>query len=163
MREWMGLLASERRFQVDRETFAAMRELFTGDWVSNEEALTTVKRVFDESGYLMDPHTAVAWEVAERTRGEDPVLVVSTAHWAKFGADVLKALTGTPYPDPLPAEYDGLTGVELLARVQEIAGETCACVPPALAGLDAAMERFEGVVSAGRDAVENAVREWLAR
>ncbi|MDP2401371.1 MAG: threonine synthase, partial [Actinomycetota bacterium] len=88
VREWMGRLAEEGRFQVDRDTFAAMRELFTGDWVSNDDALATVRRVFDETGYLMDPHTAVAWEVAERTVGEDPILVVSTAHWAKFAADV---------------------------------------------------------------------------
>jgi threonine synthase len=161
VREWMGQLAEDKRFQVDRETFAAMRELFVGDWVGNDEALCAVKRVFEETGYLMDPHTAVAWEVAERTRGENPVLVVSTAHWAKFGADVLKALRSVRYADPLPAEYDGLTGVQLLERVQGLAGET-ACVPRSLAELDDVAERFTGVVDAGREGVETAVKEWLA-
>lgn len=163
VREWMSLLATEKRFQVDRATFAAMREILVGDWVSNDDALATIKRVFDETGYLMDPHTAVAWEVAERTRDQNPVLVVSTAHWAKFGTDVLKALRGLDYAAPLPATDAALTGVQLLGLVQELAGDTCACVPEALADLDNATERFTAVVNAGSEGVESAVREWLER
>jgi threonine synthase len=158
--EWMTELAEHKRFQVDPETFHAVRDLLVGDFVSNDESLSTLKRVFDETGYLMDPHTAVAWEVAERTQGDAPVLVVSTAHWAKFGGDVLKALHGIAYVDELPAEFAGLTGVEQLARVQEIATDG-ACVPKALAELDSAKVRFSDVVDAGRDGVEGAVRGWL--
>jgi threonine synthase len=162
VREWMAALASEKRFHVDPDTFKGIRAHLVGDFVSNDESLATVKRVFDETGYLMDPHTAVAWEVAERTRADNPVLVVSTAHWAKFGADVLKAMRGVSYNAPLPTEYDGLTGVQLLAKVQELAGDG-ACVPRALAELDDAEERFGDVVDAGRDGVEDAVKEWLAQ
>ncbi|HSK46974.1 MAG TPA: threonine synthase [Coriobacteriia bacterium] len=161
VRAWMGELVDKRRFQVDPETFRSMRELFIGDFVTNDESLGTVRRVFDETGYLLDPHTAVAWEVAERTFDDAPMLVVSTAHWAKFGADVLKALTGVSYDAALPSEYEGLSGVELLAKVQELAGATCACAPRALAELDEATVRFAGVVEAGRVGVESAVREWL--
>lgn len=160
VREWMGQLAEDKRFRVDRDTFAAMREVFMGDWVDNEDALATVRDVYRETGYLMDPHTAVAWEVAERTRGENPVLVVSTAHWAKFGADVLKALRDLPYSAGLPTEYDGMSGLELLAAVQELA-EGCACVPAPLAELAGAEERFTSVVDAGREGIEGAVRSWL--
>ncbi len=160
VRGWMAELAEHQRFQVDPETFKAVRELLTGDFVSNDDSLGTIKRVFDETGYLMDPHTAVAWEIAERVQGDAPVLVVSTAHWAKFGADVLKALLGTTYADALPSDYDGLTGVELLARVQTIAGDG-ACVPRALAELDEATVRFSDVVAAGRQSVEAAITGWL--
>jgi threonine synthase len=160
VREWMRLLAEERRFKVDVETYQKMRELFSGDFVTNAESLSTVRRVWDEHGYLLDPHTAVAWEVAERLRDENPMLVVSTAHWAKFGGDVYRALKGLPYGSPLAADVAQLTGVELLARVQAIATEG-ACVPRALAELDEAQVRFPGVVDAGREGVENAVREWL--
>jgi threonine synthase len=161
VRDWMGSLASEGRFQVDRETFRRMREHFIGDWVSNDESLGVISRVYDETGYLMDPHTAVAWEVAERLRDVNPVLVVSTAHWAKFGADVYKALTGLLYGDPLPADAADLSGVELLGKVQVLAEN--ACVPRALAELDDATERFGDVVAAGCDGVEDAVRDWLGR
>jgi len=162
VRGWMADLARDRRFQVDRETFAAMRALFSGDWVSNAESLDVIARVWSEDGYLLDPHTAVAWEVAERLSADNPVLVVSTAHWAKFGADVFKALTGAAYADALPAEAAGLTGVELLRRVEDMTGGVSP-VPAPLAELDSLVERFPGVVDAGRDGIEDSVRGWLAR
>lgn len=160
VREWMGGLAAEGRFQVDPETFRAVRAIFTGDFVTNDESLATVRRVFEETGYLLDPHTAVAWEVAERTRDENPVLVVSTAHWAKFGTDVYRALTSTGYEEALPPDVATLSGVEMLAKVQELAPHG-ACVPRALAELDDAEVRFSHVVDGGREGIEAAVREWL--
>ena len=162
VRGWMVELAENRRFTVDRETFAKVRELMTADWVTNDESLTTIKRVYDEHGYLMDPHTAVAWEVAERLRGEDPVLVVSTAHWAKFGADVYRALTRTAYAADLPAEAAACTGLQLLERVHELA-PGAGPVPTPLAEIATLPERFSDVVDAGRDGIEGAVQKWLAR
>jgi threonine synthase len=158
----MASLRNEGRFTVDRETFHTVREHFAGDSVTNDESLACIRRVWDEYGYLLDPHTAVAWEVAERLRAENPVLVVSTAHWAKFGTDVYKALRGLPYDGALPANVASLSGVEMLAEVQRLAPDG-ACAPRALAELDEATERFTGVVDAGRDGIEGAVREWLAR
>ena len=158
--EWMGLLASEGRFQVDRETFACVRELFSADYVSNDESLATIREVFAETDYLLDPHTAVAWEVAERLRERNPVLVVSTAHWAKFGSDVYKALAELPCDEELPDGVRELSGVELLDKVVELAEG--ALIPKSLAELDERVERFTNVTSAGRDAVEDAVRSWLS-
>lgn len=160
VRGWMAELAENGRFQVDRETFAKVRELMSGDFVSNEDSLATVKRVFNETGYLMDPHTAVAWEVAERQRDDNPVLVVSTAHWAKFGGDVLKALLGIGYGEPLPERFANRTGVELLGEVQSLA-PAGAAVPRALAELDDATVRFGEVVDSGCASIEDAVTRWL--
>ncbi|MCE5203871.1 MAG: threonine synthase [Actinomycetia bacterium] len=160
VRQWMASLAEQGRFRVDRETFTSLRGCMSGDWVDNDESLATIRRVFAETGYLMDPHTAVAWEVAERLRSSNPVLVVSTAHWAKFGADVCRALTGVAYDEELPAEYRSLTGVQLLERIAAFAGGD-AYIPRGLAELDALPERFGHVVDAGRDGVEGAVQRWL--
>jgi threonine synthase len=160
VREWMHDLSEQKRFRVDRDTFHRMREFLIGDWVSNDESLATIKRLHDETGYLIDPHTAVAWEVAERLRGDNPVLVVSTAHWAKFGADVLRALLGLRHDDELPPEYAGRTPSALLNAVASMAGQR-ARVPQALAEIDALPERFSTVVNAGREGVEAAVRAWL--
>ncbi len=162
VRGWMSELERDGHFQVDRETFAALREVILGDWVSNEESLEVIERVWSEERYLLDPHTAVAWEVAERLRADDPVLVVSTAHWAKFGADVYKALNCLRHGDVLPADAADLSGVELLAKVAEMTSGAAA-VPRALAELDQLPERFPAVVDAGRDGVERAVLEWLDR
>ncbi len=162
VRGWMAELAAHRRFTVDRETFRAIRELLTADWVSNDESLATIERVYSETGYLMDPHTAVAWEVAERLRGADPVLVVSTAHWAKFGTDVYKALTRTAYAEPLPEETAHLSGLELLEEVRRIA-PGAGHVPAPLAELAELPTRFSAVTEAGCDGIEGAVRKWLTR
>ena len=159
---WMSDLAKEGRFQVDRATFAAMREVFSADWVTNEESLDVIRSVWDKHGYLLDPHTAVAWEVAARLRGDNPVVVVATAHWAKFGADVYKALAGIDYTLPLPMDAAGLSGVELLERVAVMA-PGAAPIPRGLAELDTLPERFSSVVAAGRGGVEGAVRGWLGR
>ena len=50
------------------------------------------------SGYTLDPHTAVAWSVADQIHNKTegvPLLIASTAHYAKFGDDVMRALTGS--------------------------------------------------------------------
>lgn len=67
---------------------------FGGGWVADEEILETIRRVFDTHGYLIDPHTAVAWAVAERSElSARPRLIVSTAHPAKF-ASTIETATG---------------------------------------------------------------------
>jgi threonine synthase len=162
VRGWMSDLAGTGRFTVDRGTFGWLREHFAADWVSNDQSLETIARVYREYGCLMDAHTAVAWEVAERLRQDNPVLVVSTAHWAKFGADVYRALTGTPYGAPLPVGAAGLTGLELLDEVRALA-PLGAPVPEPLASLASLPERFTGVVDPGREGIEGAVRAWLHR
>ena len=159
---WMAQLASARRFELDSATSSKVRELVAGSWVDNDESLRVVRRVYEEHGYLLDPHTAVAWAVGERLRGTDPMLVVSTAHWAKFGADVYKALQGIPYAEPLPPELARLTGVELLAKVKALQ-PAASSVPRSLAELDGLPDRFTGVVDSGRSGIEGAVWSWLGR
>jgi len=160
IREWMTDLTAEGSFTVDPDTRAAMQELFVGDYVDNDESLATIRRVLTDTGRLLDPHTAVAWAVAERQKGDAPILVVSTAHWAKFGVDVYKALRGIRHRDPLPAEAADFSEFELLAQVLGLApGET---IPAGLAGLETAPVRFSTTIGRTRDAVEDAVRGWLA-
>jgi threonine synthase len=159
IRSWMAGLSADKRFTVDPDTLAALREEMEGDFITNEESLATIKRVFDTTGYLMDPHTSVAWEVAERLRGTAPVLVASTAHWAKFGADVYKALRAVPYASPLPPEARDLTGVQLLGEVTRMAPGSS--IPRNLADLDTLPERFTTVVDRGAGGAEGALRDWL--
>ncbi|MGV8082266.1 MAG: threonine synthase [Coriobacteriia bacterium] len=159
VRAWMASLTASGRFQVDRETFRKVRAIFSADYADNDESLATIREVFRDYGYLLDPHTAVAWEIAERLRGRDPVLVVSTAHWAKFGTDVYKALAEIDYDEELPEEAREASGIELLGKVLEMAPG--ACVPKALAELAELPERFTSVVEAGREGIEDAVRGWL--
>ena len=79
VRGWMSDLREKKCFRVDADTFAAVRAEFAADSVDNEACLSTIKEVFDANGYLIDPHTAVAYKVAEQLRGENPVLIASAS------------------------------------------------------------------------------------
>lgn len=159
IRGWMADLGARGSFTVDQDTRAAMGELFVGDSVGNDESLAVIRRVLADTGRLLDPHTAVAWTVAERRKGGAPMLVVSTAHWAKFGADVYKALRGLPYRDPLPPDAATMSEFQLLDQVLLMApGEK---IPAGLADLETMPVRFDTVIGRTREAVEDAVRGWL--
>ena len=69
-----------------------------------------MKRTFDESDYLADPHTAVALAVAERfPAGTTPIVTLATAHPAKF-PDAVEAATGMK--PATPPEIAALAGRE---------------------------------------------------
>ena len=154
---WMAELKTTGRFAVDDATRTRLRAEFTGAWVDNDECLRTIGRVQRERSYLLDPHTAVAWEAAERLAGEAPVLIASTAHWSKFAADVVRGLTGVPAGAPVPGAVDDL---ELLDRVVDLAPG--ATVPPQLRAVRDRSRRFHARVDAGREPVEASLRDWLA-
>jgi threonine synthase len=159
IRGWMSELATGGRFEVDAQTHAAMQDLFVGSFVTNDKSLATISRVWREHGYLLDPHTSVGWEVAERLRETRPVLIASTAHWAKFGTDVYKALKGHPYREPLPAGAAHMSGFELLDAVCRLApGQS---IPGPLDELRRLEERFSTVVDASAEGVKKALRSWL--
>jgi threonine synthase len=73
---------------------SAFRADIATEWVSDEQTVTTIKKVYDETGYLLDPHTAVAWYASEQ-HPDAAVhdVIVSTAAPEKF-AEEIKAATG---------------------------------------------------------------------
>lgn len=155
VRGWMDDLREKRRFEVDVATKAQIREVFAGDWVTNDDTLATIAEVYREHGYLMDPHTAVAWRVADRLAEDRPVVIVSTAHWAKFGPDVYRALTGPG------AVAEGRGAVELMRAVLGLApGQS---IPAPLAGIETRPVRFSEVIDCDPASVEAAVEDALVR
>ncbi len=157
---WMADLREKRGFRVDRETFEKMRELYAADSVDNEECLQTIREVYRTQGYLMDPHTAVAHRVAERLREDGvPVVVASTAHWAKFGNNVYRALHELSLADELPAEIAALTGCELNRLIADETGASN--VPAGLSELDELPIRFTEVIDGNADAIRAAVCVFL--
>ena len=157
VRSWMADLRARGRFAVDAATLDRLHEAFAGGWADNATCLRTIAEVQHERDYLLDPHTAVAWRVAEEARGEQPVLIVATAHWSKFAADVTRALTGQPPEAPMPA---GDAELALLAEVTRLAPG--ATVPPQLEAVLRRPVRFRDAIAGSRDALEDALRHWLA-
>lgn len=57
--------------------------------VSDAETIETIQLVYEQCGYLLDPHTAVAWTAAsKRPAGNLPKLIVSTASPMKFSEEI---------------------------------------------------------------------------
>ena len=161
IRQWMTDLRDQRRFQVDKDTFAALRANYSADWVSNADSLATIRAVFNEWNYLLDPHTAVAWQVAERLRPTPrrPLLVVSTAHWAKFGVDVYRALHELRPEQALPDSVAALDGLQLIQQIQQ---ETAAGpLPPALAALERRPIRFDQSSGSQPAELRRLIDAWL--
>jgi threonine synthase len=106
----MASLAQSRRFSVPERALGEMRALFTADRALEDETAAAIRTTLRETGYLLDPHTAVAVAVAEKeSRERDPAIpmvVLSTAHPAKF-PDAVEAACGVR-----PALPDWLAGLE---------------------------------------------------
>ena len=68
----------------------ALKSKLVGWSVSDQETLESIRWVFENHGYLMDPHTAVAWSALKKYApgANEPYtgIVLSTAHPAKFGS-----------------------------------------------------------------------------
>ncbi len=98
VRGLMGSLAQSRRFAVSSHALKDMRALFTADRADEQECAATIRAWMREAGYCADPHTAVALAVAEKETRDPPVpmVVLSTAHPAKFPAAVAAACGVTP-------------------------------------------------------------------
>ena len=80
---------------------AALRADVTGVSCSDEETSATIAGVFERTGYVLDPHGAVAYCAARKAGlpGRGPAVVLATAHPAKF-PDVVEASTGRSVPLP---------------------------------------------------------------
>ncbi|MDX1740893.1 MAG: threonine synthase, partial [Rhodothermales bacterium] len=89
---------------------SAMTDLIWGTSVTDAETLATMRDVYEATGYVADPHTAVGFEAIRRHRVESgdrgPVALMSTAHPAKFPEAVRAALGFEPdVPERLAAYW----------------------------------------------------------
>ncbi len=107
LRGAMATFARDKRLTLPANVLAALRARYVAARCDDAETLATIKRVHAESGRLIDPHTAVALHAAYQMnrRAGAPVVVLSTAHPAKFPDAVARATGVTP---PLPPRLKGL-------------------------------------------------------
>ncbi len=84
--------------QLPEKAFAKARELFDSLAVDDETTCETIAKIYDESEYLLDPHTAIGVKAArEVRRSKDlPMVTLATAHPAKFSDAIEKANLATP-------------------------------------------------------------------
>jgi threonine synthase len=102
----------------------AMRRDVIGRRFSDDDVRATIKRVYEERGYLLDPHSAIAYmglvgrDGQNRLDGQDGTIGVflSTAHPAKF-AETVEPIIGRPVEKP-PALAEALNGPQHIIRIR---------------------------------------------
>ena len=91
----MAALENEKHYKVSDKIREGMKD-FCGGSATVEETNETIGQMYDEHGYLMDTHTAVAYKVykdyVEKTGDETPTLIASTASAYKFAESVAQAI-----------------------------------------------------------------------
>lgn len=93
--------------QVSDEEWQRAKAVFDSCRVDDDTTCATIREVFDENGYLLDPHTATGVKAARVClAGKDGVAIcLATAHPAKFAQAIERAGLKTP---ALPAHLADL-------------------------------------------------------
>lgn len=156
---WMDELAHAKKFTIDKTTFVQLRKEFSADFASNDECLSTIRDVYRSHHYLVDPHTAVAINVAQRIWSDRPLLIASTAHWAKFGKNVYKGLHGIADASPLPRDIDALSGYALNDLIKKQTGSD---IPRGLQNLQNKPVRFHQTFDASAQQIEDAISQFVS-
>ncbi len=125
---------------------------FYGNYATEEEDAAEIRRLFDDAGYLIDTHTAVASAVYDKyvkeTGDSTPSVIASTASPFKFTRSVLQAIR--------PGEELSGDDLDLADELSKISGVP---VPKAVSELRSAAVRHTSVVDADR--MEEAVEKTL--
>lgn len=86
------------------DSYEKISSVIKGYRFSDEEIIGTIQRVFNETGYLLDPHGACGFAALDQyLAGDQTGVFLETAHPAKF-TDTMEAIVGNgkvPMPDTL--------------------------------------------------------------
>jgi threonine synthase len=107
VRNMMSELASKKKFALPEVALKNIRASFEADRAGEEQTAKAIRNISRDFNYLVDPHTAVGCVVAHRRMesNKDPMVILSTAHPAKF-PEAVEAASGV-HP-ALPARHTGL-------------------------------------------------------
>jgi len=122
----MEALASEGKYSVTAGMKEFMKD-FQAGYATMEENAAEIKKIYEKTGYLIDPHTGVAAAVyenyREQTKDETKTMIASTASPYKFSRSVVEAVCGRQETEDEFALIDrlkDLSGVEIPQAVEEI-------------------------------------------
>ncbi len=97
---------AEGRLAVSEAQWRRAREIFDAARFDDEETKAAIRGIWESTGILVDPHTAIGIAAGRARRGEPavPLIALATAHPAKF-PDAVAAATGrTPALPPRLAD-----------------------------------------------------------
>lgn len=93
--ECMENLAQHGVYTLNVDEKKKLDQTFSAGWVNADETEAEIRRLWQENGYLADPHTAVGFQTAKtfQTAGV-PMVVAATASPWKFPSVMVRALNG---------------------------------------------------------------------
>ena len=146
----MEELKSTGSYEITKEELDIISNEFYADFSDEEECFDTISYVFDEYGYVLDPHTAVAFDVCEKfksfTEDAKKTVILSTASPYKFPQSVLKAIRGKNISNAFTAS-------------EKLEEETGMPIPDEIKALKNKEKRFNKVIE--REDTLKAVNEFI--
>lgn len=114
-REMMEQLSRGGTYQITEEMRSQLAD-FYGNFATEEETANAIKALYEETGYVIDTHTAVAACVYGKYTGETgdstKTVIASTASPFKFTRSVMNAID---------SKYDSIGDFELVDELSKIA------------------------------------------
>jgi threonine synthase len=101
----MSGLKQSGSFTLENAALQSIRHEFDSGCTSESETVAVMQSILASTGEVIDPHTAVGLHVATQNMGASPMIVLATAHPAKFPAAVYSATGVNP---ELPHKLKGL-------------------------------------------------------
>ena len=80
----MNDLKNYGEFKLEKDELSKIKETFCSDSLSEDETKLIIRKTFKNQQLLIDPHTAVAVGVANKVSLNEQMIVLATAHPAKF-------------------------------------------------------------------------------
>ena len=131
----VGELASHGGFTIGAEAMATTKDLFAALRLDDDETEAVIAEVYGATCIVLDPHTAIGLAAGRALRPDTstPVVVMGTAHPAKFPDAVARATGITPALPPRLADLrarpercevlpNDLAAVQSLMRTKSRAG-----------------------------------------
>jgi threonine synthase len=102
----MNDFTRDKRLALPQEVLARLRARYSAFAKDDAATIDAIKAVHAQTGRIIDPHTAIGVAAARDLKdAPGPVVVLSTAHPAKFPDAVARAIGAAP---PVPKRLQGL-------------------------------------------------------
>lgn len=150
VKNYMEELKEKSLYSIDEELKENLKD-FYADFSTDEEVKSRIKEVYETKGYLMDTHTAVAYDVYKKyvtkTADKNKYIIVSTASPFKFVRSILSSLG---------KKVDNKNDFQL---VKELSKEFIIEIPLNIKNLD--KKRINHNISCKKDSIKNKFMEIL--
>jgi len=98
----MNILNQSGEFTIKKENLSKIHQSFCSGSLSDEETKSVINNFYEKEGIMIDPHTAVGIGVANKISLKENMIVLGTAHPAKFSNVIMKEIGKKPeLPDNL--------------------------------------------------------------